>query len=487
MLLADYKKKEFLVNLFPLVVDLDGTLIHSDMLEESLLKTIRKKPLRIFKMPFWLSKGIAVLKEKLAEYADVNPHTLPYNKNFLAWLRKEHEKGRKLILCTGTHHTIAKDISKHLGIFDEVIATDQTVNLTGQAKAKVLVERFGKEAFDYAGNSKKDLAVFKDARRAVVVSDKKRLLQHEILKEKIERVFSPPTSKIKIWGQVLRVHQWLKNSLLFIPIFAAHLFTDLETWVLLSLAFLIFSLSASSIYIVNDLFDLESDREHPRKCKRPFAQGMIPLWKGVLFAFFLSSTSLLLAWQCYGYDFLKCLMAYFLLTLVYSWKLKQIVLLDCIILGCLYTIRIIAGIAVADLDYSFWLLIFSIFLFLSLAFLKRFVELKFTTKQHQVNGRGYVKTDIGFIQNLGITSGYAAIVVLALYLNSPGITDLYPHPEWLLGTIVVMTFWISFMWLQANRGNMPDDPLIFAVKNKVSLLAGLLFFVLIFMGSVGWS
>ena len=282
------------------------------------------------------------------------------------------------------------------------------------------------------------------------------------------------------------MHQWLKNLLLFVPLFAAHQFSNHEVWLSLLLAFLSFSLCASTVYIANDLLDLESDRLHPRKRKRPFASGAVPAYVGVLLAPCLLIVSLALA-TLVGGNFLSWLILYFLLTCAYSFGLKRLMMLDCLTLAMLYTLRIVAGTAAAGLAHSFWLLAFSVFLFLSLAFVKRYAELeiKHLDGKEKVHGRGYYTTDAPLIQTMGVTSGYVSVLVLALYLNSEAILKLYRTPEYIWGAVPVTLFWISWMWMQAHRGNMHDDPLVFAVKDKASLLAGLTFAAVILMGTIG--
>jgi 4-hydroxybenzoate polyprenyltransferase len=262
--------------------------------------------------------------------------------------------------------------------------------------------------------------------------------------------------------------------------------TDMATWMTLMLAFAAFSLCASSVYIANDLLDLESDRQHPRKCKRPFASGVLPAWTGVLLAPLLLVVSLLLA-SAVGSGFLAWLGFYFLLTCAYSFGLKRLMLVDCLTLAVLYTLRIVAGAAAAGMSLSFWLLAFSIFLFLSLAYVKRYAELqvKMGSGKEKVHGRGYLTSDAPLVQTLGITSGYAAVVVLALYLNSDAVLQLYNTPEFIWGAVPVMLFWVSWIWMQAHRGEMHDDPLVFAVKDKASLLAGAAFAAVLVLGTVG--
>lgn len=473
------------MNLHPLVVDLDGTLILTDMLHESALRALRDKPFDTLRIPYWLLQGKAVLKRHLANNTHFDPSSLPYNHELLDWLKQQRAEGRKLILCTASDLAIATSIATYLGIFDDVMASDGDTNLAGKQKAEALAQRFGHAGFDYAGNSHADLKVWQCSRNAVTVNATANLAGQAAACCKIERDFPPPALKLADFRRMLRIHQWLKNLLLFVPLIAAHQLSHPAHWLALLLAFSSFSLCASSVYIANDLLDLESDRQHPRKCKRPFASGLIPVWAGVLLAPALLAVSLGLG-QYVGGSFLPWLMFYFVVTCAYSWWLKRAIIVDCLTLAMLYTLRIIAGAAAANMALSFWLLAFSVFLFLSLAFVKRYAELQvqLLAGKHKVHGRGYNTSDAPIVQMMGITSGYAAALVLALYLNSNAVALLYKTPEFIWGAVPLVLFWISWMWMQAHRGNMHDDPLLFAIKDRASLIAGLAFAAVLVMGAV---
>ena len=471
---------------YPLCIDLDGTLIHTDMLHESAFGLLKAAPLSVVQLPWvLLSKGKAALKQWIAKQVEFDASVLPYNHDMVQWLRDQHALGRRLILCTASDRSIAEAIAKHLDFFDEVMASDGSVNLEGRHKAKALVDKFGEKGFDYAGNSIPDLEVWKHARKAIVVNVSPRLVQDVTAMTDVEAVFEGFPSKFTVWAKALRLHQWLKNGLLFVPLLAAHHLNDGAAWLSLLWAFVAFSLCASSVYIANDLLDLESDRQHPRKCNRPFASGALPLYKGALLAPILFLLSCAVG-AYVGQDFLHWLLIYFVLTCIYSVKLKQLVLVDCMTLAILYTLRIVAGAAAVASAMSFWLLAFSVFLFLSLAFIKRFAELQVQLLQgkHKAHGRGYFTDDAPLIQMLGIASGFMSVLVLALYLNSPEVQLLYVQPEWVWGNVPVMVFWVSWLWLRAHRGEMHDDPLIFAVKDKVSLVSGVLFAGFLLIGSL---
>jgi 4-hydroxybenzoate polyprenyltransferase len=474
------------LNAHPLVVDLDGTLIHTDMLHESALNVLRTNPLATLLIPLWLAQGKASLKAHLANRTDFDPGALPYNLPLLDWLNIQRAAGRSLILCTASDQSVADAISSHLGVFDEVMASNGVLNLAGHHKAEALVERFGEGGFDYAGNSRADIAVWNRSRRAVVVNASSGLEKQAASLCEVEKVFPAQKTNLSTWRRMLRMHQWMKNLLLFVPMLAAHQIMNPDSWFALVVAFFSFSLCASSVYIVNDLLDLESDRLHPRKRLRPFASGLVPAWMGVAIAPVLLLVSLILA-RYVGGMFMPWLLFYFGLTCVYSWGLKRLILIDCLTLAMLYTLRIVAGAAAIRMGLSFWLLAFSVFLFLSLAFIKRYAELQVQVlnNKEKAHGRGYYTSDAPLVQMLGIASGYASVMVLALYLNSDAVLKLYRIPEFVWGAVPVMLFWVSWMWMRAHRGEMHDDPLVFAVKDKGSLAAGVAFATVLTIGTLG--
>ncbi len=474
------------MSVHPLVVDLDGTLILTDVLHESALQLFRSKPAQIVWLPFWLSGGKARLKQKLASSATFDPENLPYNDELVEWLKRQYAKGRKLILCTASDRSLATQIASHLKIFEDVIASDGVTNVLGKKKAELLEQRFGEKGFDYVGNSRADIPVWESSCHGVVANAAPQIIKEAERVCQVEHVFPRRSAGWFAWLQTMRVHQWLKNLLLFVPLLAAHEIGRLDAWIVLMFAFLSFSFCASSAYVCNDLLDLESDRHHPRKRNRTFASGHIPVWKGVL-----ASPVLLMAGLIIGgfvnWGFLAWLVCYFFLTCAYSLVLKRLMLIDCLTLAALYTMRVVAGVVAIGQEASFWLLAFSVFLFLSLAFVKRYTELgvQLENGREQVHGRGYLTTDLPLIQMMGITSGYASVVVLALYLNSNSVTSLYQFPEVVWGTVPLMLFWVSWMWMQAHRGKMHDDPLVFALEDKASLVTGVLFCAVLFVGAVG--
>jgi 4-hydroxybenzoate polyprenyltransferase len=461
--------------LLPIAVDLDGTLLLTDTLHESCIKLLQNHPIKLLFLPVWLLRGKAYLKQKLAELTIINVASLPFNAELVEWLKKQKILGHKIILSTAANIKIANDISNYLNLFDEVIASDGQTNNSGKLKSDALVNRFGKLGFIYVGNSSVDLYVWPNAAKAVVVNSNKSLIDKASKLTELTKIFPRKTVTLKYWLRVLRVHQYLKNLLLFLPIIAAHQLAQINLLFPLIIAFISFSLCASAVYIMNDLIDLESDRKHPSKRNRPFASGVVPIQVGVMLTPILLGASFLLASLVDGH-FFSWLGIYFLITVAYSIQLKRLVLFDCLTLATLYTLRIISGGSAIDLKLSFWLLAFSIFLFLSLAFVKRYAELQLHTihGNKYAYGRGYNVQDSSIIQTLGVSSGYASTLLLALYVNSDSVTNLYSHPEIIWLAIPMMLFWISWVWLKAHRGEMNEDPIIFATKDKTSLLIGLI-------------
>jgi len=472
----------------PLAVDLDGTLILTDTLHESAGRALRSHPLQTLQIPLWLAQGKAFLKQRLANLTEFDATALPYNHDLLVWLKEQRALGRRLILCTASDRLMADAVASHLGIFDEVMASDGVNNLSALHKAAALKERFGHQGFDYAGNSADDLPVWSEARHAIVVNASTSVQRLARERSEVEKEFPSLSLNAGALPSVLRMHQWLKNLLLFIAPLAAHQAPSADLSSMLLLAFFSFSLCASAVYIANDLFDLDSDRHHPRKRLRPFASGRVSVAKGVVLFPLLLLNAFLFAIPI-GSAFVGWLLFYFLLTCAYSWGLKRVVLIDCLVLAMLYTVRIIAGAAAAGISLSFWLLAFSVFLFLSLAFVKRYAELKTHADvgRDHAHGRGYWTSDAPLVQSLGITSGYAAVVVLALYLNSDAVVKLYQQPVVMWSAVPVMLFWISWMWMKAHRGEMHDDPLLFAVRDKASLLSGCAFALVLFIATRGIS
>lgn len=465
----------------PLCVDLDGTLLHSDILLESVLALLKQRPWFLALLPFWLLQGRAYLKAQIASRVELEVETLPYNRDFLNYLNKEHEDGRILVLATASHFKFANQIAAYLGIFSAVYATQDRINLAADAKKNMLVEHYGEHGFDYAGNSRADIKVWQAARAAIVVNPDYGVLRAAQNKCQVDEYFKKKPTNLKTYLKALRVHQWIKNVLVFIPLVLAHKIKNFGLWFDAGLAFLSFSLCASGVYILNDILDLSSDRQHPRKCKRPFAAGDLSILSGLLLCPLLCLAAFLIAGVCLPSLFSLVLAIYLSLTILYSFYLKKLVLLDTLVLAVLYTIRIVGGMATNNIDASFWLLVFSIFIFFSLALVKRYSELLVLEQQGKqvAHGRGYHVEDIVMLLVFGVASGFSAALVSALYINSVNISSLYKRPEFLWIIPPVLLYWVSRIWMIAHRGKMHDDPIVFSAKDPVSWFTA--FIVLVFL------
>jgi 4-hydroxybenzoate polyprenyltransferase/phosphoserine phosphatase len=462
----------------PLVVDLDGTLLKSDMLLETALAFLRKWPMRFYQPLLWLLQGGKThLKANLAEEVFVNVANLPFNEVVLDWLRKEKAKGRFLVLATATHRIYDEKISEHLGLFDHVLATEQHINLSASRKRDALIDVFGEEGFDYVGNSHDDVVVWEAANAAIVVDPDVGVVQRAGTVANSVEVIETRKGAMWAWLKQLRLHQWLKNILIFVPLIAGHQVGSLPLLTNALLAFLFFSLCASSVYVLNDLLDLNEDRDHPRKKFRPFAAGSLSIKSGMMAFPALLITAFAGSWMFLPPLFTVGLALYYLITLTYSLQLKRVVIVDVVTLAILYTIRIVAGAFATGVELTFWLLAISMFMFLSLALVKRYAELHMVKSKgidEKISGRGYYPSDLELLSSLGAASGYLSVMVLALYIQDPSTAHLYSNPKYIWLACPILLFWVSRTWMLAHRGEMHDDPVVFAVKDRVSLLTGAL-------------
>ena len=462
----------------PLCVDLDGTLIKTDLLWESLVRLLKKNPFALISILLWWTRGRAFLKQQLAARVAVDAATLPVNEQFLAWLRAEKKSGRKIILATASDLKMAQPVADHFGLFDEVLASDGKTNLRSENKLRVLTEKYGARGFDYAGNSSADFAVWRGVREAIVVNARPAVENKAIACAKVAKVFTPDSSFTSAFIRSLRLHQWVKNLIIFVPALAGHKLGDTTLFLRDAWAFAAFCLCASGVYLLNDLVDLDADRRHPTKKNRPFAAGDLPLQTGLICAPLFLAAGILVAAQL-SWSFVEVTVLYVALTTIYSWRVKQIVLLDVFFLAGLYTMRLVAGSVATGIVNSSWLLMFSMFIFVSLALVKRYVELTDTTGIESgkplANGRGYFAEHLKLVAWLGTGSGWLAALVLAIYVHqSEQVVLLYQHPLLLLLACPLLLFWISRVWWLARRGEMHDDPVVFALKDWASYLVGVL-------------
>ncbi len=453
------------------VVDLDGTLLRSDILWETFWSAFGRNPLLLTMALF---SGRATLKQHLAQTSRLDEATLPYDRDVIAYVQAWRDRGGRTALVTASDQSIAERVAKHLGLFDEVHGSDGRLNLKGKAKAAFLADRFGVEGFAYMGDAKADVPVWAQSDKVITVNASQTLKDRaENLGKPVEHLTTTAHS-IRPYVKALRPNQWLKNGLVFLPMLAAHQF-DSQTMLLSFAAFVAFSLVASSVYILNDLLDLGSDRAHPHKRLRPLASGSIPIAHGNLMAFLIglagAAISALLGWK-----FLFVMLGYYVLTTAYSVHLKRRVVIDICVLAGLYTIRIIAGSAATGITLSVWLLAFSIFFFFSLAAVKRLAELVDMTERGQLNasGRGYHVNDASIMSMIALGSGYVSVLVMALYINSAAFRSLYEFPPALWGICCILLYWVTRAVMIAHRGSMHYDPVVFAVKDRTSWMCLLL-------------
>jgi 4-hydroxybenzoate polyprenyltransferase len=398
---------------------------------------------------------------------DIN--AVPFRPELLQWLREQHAAGRRLTLLTDGDAGLVEQLGSKLGLFDETLSVEGA-GPAAQRKRRALIERYGERRFDYVGSDAADLPVWEAANAAVVVGPAQ-LADRVGGKTPVLQVFAKPKATVRTWIRAVRLHQWVKNALIFMPALLAHQITDPAVALKTVLAFVSFGCCASSVYLVNDLFDLAADRQHARKRNRPFAAGVLSVPSGIIVASFLMLCAVALA-IVVGLPYSVVLAGYYVLTWAYSLRLKRTALLDVMILAGLYTIRIIAGSAATGIDPSFWLLALSVFMFLSLGFVKRYAELNEARKAGKLIGhtRGYGADDLPLILSLGTASSYSAIVVIALYINSPNSLQLYKHHKTLWLVCPLLLYWISRVWLLTARGHMHDDPVVFALRDRVSLV-----------------
>jgi 4-hydroxybenzoate polyprenyltransferase/phosphoserine phosphatase len=479
-----------------LCVDLDGTLVKSDTLHDSALAVARNDPAALMNLPGWLLKGKARLKSHLAEIVQLDVAHLPYNRELIQYLEQQRATGRPIYLATAADTATANRIADHLGLFTGVLASDGQTNLAGKNKLAAFQSQFG-DNFSYIGNALPDLPLLQHCQEPMVANPTP-ALSAALKKANVTpvRAFNERATPLKAWLKAIRLHQWSKNILIFVPLLLAHAWAP-GLLAAVAVAFLSFGLCASATYIINDLLDLEADRQHPRKRRRPFASGDLSAISGIavvvlflaisftlalLIPHIVSALSPELLYLIKPHYFFLWLGVYLVTTLAYSLRLKRTVLVDVIVLSGLYTIRIIAGSAASGIAVSTWLGSFSIFFFLSLAFVKRFAELESLRERGGItaSGRGYHITDIEQLRSFGSASGYVSVAVLTLYLSTLDAVQLYHHTKRLWLLVPVLLLWISRLWLVASRGRLHEDPVVYAITDRRSLFLGFIVVLIIF-------
>lgn len=466
----------------PICVDIDGTLIATNTLMETAIVAIKSHPLRIFVLCAALAKGKSHLKHLLGQYSQQEHLSFPYNHDVLKWLKAQRAQGRKLVLTSATDQLIAEKISQDLGIFDEIIASTIERPVDASKKYLVLKEYFQDQPFAYAGNSASDISVWNIADSAIIVHATKRVASFAKSITSIEQEF-PQEERLTLQTVLreIRIHQWLKNLLVFVPAIAAHMVNQPAVILDATMAFIAFSLLASATYVFNDLLDLPADRLHQTKRLRPIASGSISIPHSIALGLSLGCAAILISLFMLPISFFGLLALYTVMNLVYTFRAKKIPYADIIILASFYVLRIIAGSAATGIETSWWLFFFAGCFFFNLASMKRTAELlQLGSEQNMVRGRGYKKRDISVLQFLGFLCIAFSCIVLALYITNYHVTTLYMRPAllWLLLPLILL--WASRMWHLTLAKRMPEDPVLFASKDIPSyLIAGALFTVLL--------
>lgn len=471
-----------------LYVDLDGTLIHSDLLIESFLDLVRRNLFFLFLVPFWLLRGKAWLKHRIAERVSLHPELLPYNQELLEYLHHQKGQGRRLVLISAANEALVQEVAKHLGLFDDAVGSDSEHNLSGKNKLQRIRQLSGDRGFAYAADAARDLPVWREADEVITVNATASLTRKLARLGPVSREFRSDDSPLKETLRALRPHQWLKNLLLFLPLLLGNRSQDPILITQTTLGFISFGLCASGVYLLNDMIDLSADRQHHSKRWRPFAAGTLSLRIGLPLIPLLFAAAFLLAWLALSGYFLFVLGTYFLCTLAYNFLLKPLVLVDVITLAVLYTLRIIAGAAAISVIPSFWLLAFSMFIFMSLAIAKRYAELSWlreTGRRHS-EGRGYLAQDLQILSIFGSSSAFLAVMVFALYINSDDILQQYMTPEILWFICPLLLYLVSRIWLLANRGELDEDPVVFLLRDHISQIVILVGAILFTLAHLDW-
>lgn len=457
-----------------LFVDLDHSLLKTDILWEQLLHILTRQPWKIFKILHLGLTNLPGLKKICADQAPLEVATLPYNEDVLHLINTYKTKGKKVVLATASHKSIATQIAHYLNIFDDVIATEDT-NLKSHQKLKAMQQYAKKQAFGYVGDSKSDLAIFDASKEVYIMGTLPYVRSHTRLKS--------PTPFWKACMRLVRPHQWSKNALIAFPLLAAHIFTA-QTLVITVIGIIAFSLLASSIYILNDLVDLEDDRRHPRKKHRPLATGDLSIPQACTLATLLLVISFWIVIKFLPMG-LTIIASYFFLTTLYSFYLKRIPILDVFCLSGLYTLRIFFGSTINQIPESAWFIAFNVFFFLGLAFNKRATELynvKHTT-QKPSQRRGYISQDFDMIAFTGIVVSLSSIIILSLYLNTPDVILLYKKPLYLWLVVYAILFWKIRLWFLTFRGKINQDPILFALADKPSYGLAIIVFCILYLAT----
>ena len=468
-------------------VDLDGTLVRTDLFAEAALRYVRNNPLRLFSFLLLLLRRKSIAKAVVARGVRIDPATLPYEEKLLAHLKQRRDRGARVVMATACHGRYARAVARHVGIFDAVISSDAKTNLKGARKLKAILAAAEGRPFAYAGDSGADRPIWTSAAAVITVNAPKRDVRAAQRNGRLELALRTRAKPLVALLREMRPHQGIKNALLFVPLFTAHLYRDPRAVALALGGFVIFSLAASGHYILNDLFDLDADRAHALKRRRPLASGDVTIGQAAFWSVVLPLIAFALSIGLMPVGFTLALAGYFALTNAYSVLIKRVSTADIMTLALLYTLRVLAGAMAISVSPSSWLLGFSVFVFSSLAYLKRYVEIAALPEASAAaKGRRYARSDAEALFSLGVAMGTAAVVVLALYISSPAIRALYHKPDILWALCFLMLYWNNRLWIGARRGKINDDPVIFAIRDRASRAIGVVFVAIIVIARV-WS
>lgn len=460
----------------PLVLDVDGTFLKTDILFECFWAGLGKDPLRVLKACVLNLSRPAELKRELAEIAGLRTDILPTDPEIKLLAESCLSAGREVVLASASDAQLVQRLAADHGLSPRVFASDGHVNLKGQAKAEALVAAFGENGFDYAGNEKIDREIWKRSENALIVGN------HPMIEQSLARMGKSTTTYPGGWAfrdlvRAFRPHQWVKNVLLLLPMLAAHDFS-LPTLLLVLLGVAAFSAAASTIYIVNDLLDLEADRLHPTKQVRPFASGAVPIRVGMIASALLGAVALILG-GLLGPVFLTVVIVYMLLSLAYSLWLKRMRWIDIATLAMLYTLRVVGGAAAGQVSVTGFMLVFIFPIFITLGCVKRLTELTLTTNDDRLPGRGYGRNDRGDLLNVAGLGTFGALAIFFAYTFTDQARTLYPT-QWVLWlALVPMAAWLVRMVRLGYFGKQDHDPIVFAMRDKRGL--GLLMLTLSIM------
>ena len=467
----------------PLVLDIDGTFLRTDMLLECFWAGLGRDPWATLLTSVTFIGDRARLKAELARIAGLRTDLLPVNGGVLAEVEAARAAGREVVLASASDISLVSRLAADHGLSERVFASDGRHNLKGASKAAALVAAIGEGGFDYAGNETADREIWACAARALVVNDPASAGWLEAQGKPVARI----SGGWRFAGvlKAFRPHQWVKNLLLFVPLLAGHAFAPLP-WLVTLFGMVAFSLAASSIYVVNDLLDLEADRLHATKCRRPFASGAVPIGVGMAAGLGAGAAALVIA-ALIGWGFLGVVALYMALSLAYSLRLKRLRWIDIATLAALYTLRVIAGALASGVDLSGYLLVFIYPVFIALGSVKRITELTLATSDARLPGRGYGRPDRSDLLNVAVLGMIGALLAFFGYSFSDQAVRLYPE-RWLLWVaLAAIAWWLWRMIRMGWAGRQDHDPIVFALRDKRGIGILLIALAIMFQAAGLWK